>query len=74
MAQELSRLPATAGKETAHGVRALHVREVRLEGLDDLIQLPSGAGDRYVSAIGPHTADEITRLQAGKFRRKILKF
>ncbi len=42
-AQELSRLPATDGKERSHGDGFLPLREVRLEGLGDLIQLPGGA-------------------------------
>jgi hypothetical protein len=34
VAQELSRLPATDGKEKSHGNGSLPLREVRLEGLD----------------------------------------
>ena len=33
MAQKLSRLPATDGKETSHRDGSLFVREVRVEGL-----------------------------------------
>ncbi len=43
VALELSRLPATDGKERSHGDGSLPLREVRLEGLGALIQLPSGA-------------------------------
>jgi hypothetical protein len=38
VAKKLSGVQATAGKERTHGDVALPVRQVRLEGLDGLIQ------------------------------------
>jgi len=50
VAYELSRLPATDGKERSHGDGSLPLREIRLEGLGALIQLPSGAAGEAAGA------------------------
>jgi hypothetical protein len=53
VAQKLSRLQATDGKETAYGDGALPLRQARLEGLGALIQCfcdcPAGCGAEVTS-------------------------
>ena len=73
MAQKLSRLPGTDGKETSDGDGSLPLRQVCLEGLGALIQysrgLPPARGDSQSTVALGCRLNQVDEVAAGVLKQ-----